>query len=113
SFGGRFDMSRPEDNWRVDPRIQAEHQITNFYYKKNQFDRGHLTRREDLEFGATAVKALQSAADTMHWTNATPQHKGFNQSKELWQGVERHLLEEAILQEAFNAQVITGPILEE
>ena len=113
SFGGRFEMSRPEEDWRVDPRIKAEHQITNFYYRKNQFDRGHLTRREDLEFGSTAVKALQSAADTMHWTNATPQHKGFNQSRELWQGVERHLLEQAILQDEFNAQVITGPVLEE
>lgn len=113
SFGGRFEMSRPADNWRVDPRIKAEHQITNFYYRKDQFDRGHLTRREDLEFGSSPIKALQSAADTMHWTNATPQHKGFNQSKELWQGIERHLLEDAILQDEFNAQIITGPILEE
>ena len=57
--------------------------------------------------------ALQSAADTCHWTNCTPQHKGFNQNKELWQGVERHLLEFAILEDEFDAQVFTGPILDE
>jgi endonuclease G, mitochondrial len=113
SFGGRFDMSRPADVWRVDPRIPSEHQITNFYYKGNQFDRGHLTRREDLEFGPSVKRALQSAADTCHWTNCTPQHKGFNQNKELWQGIERHLLENAILADHFNAQVFTGPVLEE
>ena len=40
SFDNRFEMSRPADNWRLDPRIKAEHQITNFYYRNNQFDRG-------------------------------------------------------------------------
>ena len=113
SFGGRFEMSRPADVWREDPRIAQDVQITNFYYKGNQFDRGHLTRREDLEFGPTALNALQSAADTCHWTNCTPQHKQFNQNKQLWQGIERHILEDAIVNDRFNAQVITGPILEE
>jgi endonuclease G, mitochondrial len=55
SFGGRFEMSRPADVWREDPRIAQDAQITNFYYKGDQFDRGHLTRREDLEFGPKAL----------------------------------------------------------
>jgi endonuclease G, mitochondrial len=113
SFAGRFEMSRPADVWREDPRIAQDAQITNFYYKGNQFDRGHLTRREDLEFGAKALNALQSAADTCHWTNCTPQHKQFNQNKQLWQGIERHILEDAIVHDHFNSQVITGSILEE
>lgn len=112
-FAGRFDMSRPSDVWRTDPRIPLEEQLSNFYYAKNQFDRGHLTRREDLEFGTTRMAALQSAADTCHWTNCTPQHARFNQNKELWQGVERHVLEDAIKRDNFKAQVITGPVLQE
>lgn len=112
-FAGRFDMSRPADVWRTDPRIPLEEQLSNFYYAKNQFDRGHLTRREDLEFGSTRKKALQSAADTCHWTNCTPQHAHFNQNKELWQGLERHVLEDAIERSSFRTQVITGPVLEE
>lgn len=112
-FSGRYDMSRPPDVWRQDPRIPLESQVTGYYYAKNQFDRGHLTRREDLEFGSTRKGALQSAADTCHWTNCTPQHARFNQNKQLWQGIERHVLEEAIEASQFKAQVITGPVLDE
>lgn len=112
-FAGRFDMSRPPDVWRQDPRIPLDKQISNFYYVNNQFDRGHLTRREDLEFGETRKAALQSAADTCHWTNCTPQHAHFNQNKQLWQGVERHVLEDTIENGNFKAQVITGPVLQD
>lgn len=109
----RWDMARPTDTWRIDPRIRQEAQIGEFYYRANNFDRGHLTRREDLEFGKTFRQALVSAADTCHFTNCTPQHSRFNQNKELWQGIERHLLEDAIFEDQFRAQVFTGPILEE
>ena len=113
SFGHRFEMSRPPDVWRRDPRILGEYQLENWYYASNQFDRGHLTRREDLEFGGAPKVALASAADTCHWTNCTPQHARFNQNKEIWQGIERYLLETSILEGEFNAQVITGPILDD
>lgn len=113
-FAGRYDMSRPEDVWRRDPRIKAEHQLENWYYAKNNFDRGHLTRREDLEYGGTPRVALASAADTCHWTNCTPQHARFNQSKEIWQGIERYILESTILErDDLLAQVITGPVLDQ
>ncbi|SEL07032.1 endonuclease G [Roseateles sp. YR242] len=112
-FGGRYDMGRPADVWRQDPRVAADAQLTNFYYANNQFDRGHLTRREDMEYGTTRLKALVSAADTCHWSNCTPQHAKFNQGKELWQGLERHLLEDAIKLDQFRAQVMTGPVLDE
>jgi endonuclease G len=106
-------MGRPPDVWRRDPRLLAEHQLESFYYAHNQFDRGHLTRREDLEFGKTPNDALESAADTCHWTNCTPQHSQFNQNKEIWQGIERYVLETSIRQGNFNAQIITGPIIDE
>lgn len=109
----RYKMSRPSDVWRTDPRIAQEHQTSNFYYKNNQFDRGHLTRREDLEFGPTALDALASAADTCHWPNCTPQHSRFNQNKELWQGLEGYVLENGLINGQFDVQVFTGPILEE
>ncbi|HSD37226.1 MAG TPA: DNA/RNA non-specific endonuclease [Rhodocyclaceae bacterium] len=112
-FGGRFDLARPTDVWRYDPRIPRDAQIGEYYYSKNQFDRGHLTRREDLEYGATRTAALVSAADTCHFSNCTPQHARFNQNKSLWQGIERYLLESSIQHEAFRAQIMTGPILAE
>lgn len=113
SFGNRFDMSRPTDVWRRDPRILAEYQLENWYYASNQFDRGHMTRREDLEFGSSPKGALASAADTCHWTNCVPQHSRFNQNKEIWQGIERYVLEQSILEGEINAQIITGPILDD
>lgn len=113
SFANRFDMNRPTDVWRRDPRILAEHQLENWYYARNNFDRGHMTRREDLEFGAKPAMALASAADTCHWTNCVPQHSRFNQNKEIWHGIERYVLEQSILAGEVNAQIITGPILDD
>lgn len=112
SFGNRFEMSRPPDVWRRDPRILAAHQLENWYYASNNFDRGHMTRREDLEYGPSPKAALASAADTCHWANCVPQHSRFNQNKEIWQGVERYILERSIVEGHVNAQVITGPILD-
>ncbi len=113
SFGNRFEMSRPTDVWRRDPRILAEYQLENWFYAANKFDRGHMTRREDLEYGSSRVEALTSAADTCHWTNCTPQHERFNQNKETWQGLERYVLEQSIETQGVNAQVITGPVLDD
>ena len=109
-FSGRFALNRPKDVWRLDPRIDATKQVGAALYTKNNFDRGHLTRREDLEFGTTPEDALTCAADTCHWTNCTPQHQRFNQSAQLWQGLEKHILELAVSKDSFRAQVITGPI---
>jgi endonuclease G len=111
--GHRFALGRPADEWRYDPRISRAVQLGNFYYQNNKFDRGHLTRREDMEYGGSARAAVARAADTLHWTNCTPQHSGFNQSKELWQGLERHVLEDSLEANVFGAQVFTGPILDE
>jgi endonuclease G, mitochondrial len=113
TFGDRFELSRPTDVWRRDPRILTKYQIENWYYASNKFDRGHLTRREDLEYGKTVKAALISAADTCHWTNCTPQHSRFNQNKQVWQGIERYILEQSILEDNINATVVTGPILDE
>lgn len=113
SFAHRFEMSRPADVWRRDPRILAKYQLENWYYKANNFDRGHMTRREDLEYGRDPKAALMSASDTCHWSNCVPQHSRFNQNKEIWQGIERYILEESIFDGRVNAQIITGPILDD
>jgi endonuclease G len=113
NFADRFKMSRPKDVWRTDPRIEAKHQLGNFYYASNNFDRGHLTRNEDMEYGKTRADALRSAADTCHWTNCTPQHSRFNQNEETWHGIELYLLEQTIKDSDFSAQIITGPVLDE
>ena len=103
-------IPRSKDVWRIDPRIDAELQVTGACYANNQFDRGHLTRREDLEYGASKVSAIAAANDTCHWTNCTPQAAQFNEGKQLWAGLELHILEQAVEKNRFRAQVITGPV---
>lgn len=109
-FSGRFAIPRGKDVWRVDPRVDAGLQVTGECYRNNQFDRGHLTRREDLEYGATEADAVAAANDTCHWTNCTPQAAKFNEGKQLWAGLELHILEQAVEKDHFRAQVITGPV---
>jgi endonuclease G len=111
--GNRFAIGRTADNWRFDPRIPRDAQLGGFYYVGNNFDRGHLTRREDMEYGPTPMEAVQAAEDTCHWTNCSPQHSRFNQAGNIWQELEQHILEESIAAEVFRAQVFTGPVLDE
>lgn len=109
-FSHRYAIPRHKDVWRVDPRISADLQVTGECYRNNAFDRGHLTRREDLEYGVDEASAVASANDTCHWTNCTPQAATFNEGKQLWAGLELHILERAVEKNRFRAQVITGPV---
>lgn len=111
-FAHRWPEMKSKRVWRYDPRIPLEAQVGDEAYAGNQFDKGHLTRQEDMEFGEMAEEALQSTADTCHWTNCTLQHDKFNRTQEWWQGMEKHILEYAIDPKAkgFRAQIFTGPV---
>ena len=87
----------------------AADQLDNTVYDANDFDRGHLTRRRDLGWG-TAAQAKAANDATFHYTNAAPQASGFNQSKELWAGLEDYILTHAATYEQRLA-AFTGPIL--
>jgi endonuclease G len=114
-----------EGDWRRDPRIPVKAQLENFYYKGNRFDRGHLSRNEDLEFGPTPTSAIQSALDTFHYTNIAPQHDAFNRKNlhqgddprgldvALWGQLEKHILEQTMFTTKFAAQIFSGPLLDE
>lgn len=109
----RHKLGRPHDQWRFDPRIARSSQIAAYYYEHNKFDRGHLTRYEDMQYGANPTAALECAADTLHWSNCAPQHARFNENRQLWAGLEMHILEGAIRAKEFRAQVFTGPVLDD
>lgn len=85
------DIERKRDVWILDPRVPAHQQIDNTVYDANNFDRGHLTRRHDPGWG-TVEEA--NAPMTQRSTTPTPQLQasGFNQSKELWAGLEDYIL---------------------
>lgn len=101
------DLPRADD-WRYDPRIPPEWQTGPAVYAGNDLDRGHLVRRRDPVWGADAA---QAESDTFHYTNAAPQAAGFNQSKELWLGLEDHVLAYASAN-SLRLSVFTAPILD-
>ncbi|SDY51428.1 DNA/RNA non-specific endonuclease [Herbiconiux ginsengi] len=102
-----LDLGRGDD-WHLDERVPADEQTGPEVYARNDLDRGHLVRRRDPVWGEAAV-ASAANVDTFSYTNAAPQAAQFNQSKELWNGLEDYLLGYA---EAHRQRlsVFTGPV---
>lgn len=90
--------------WRLDGRIDKQHQIGNSLYASNPFDRGHLVRRRDPGWGPNAQAA---EIDTFHYTNCAPQHESLNQKD--WLGLEDYVLDAAETK-GFRISVLTGPV---
>ena len=97
------------DDWRFDDRIPEDWQTGPAVYAANDLDRGHLVRRRDPVWGTPEV-AARANSDTFHFTNAAPQAGGFNQSEELWLGLEDHVLEHAEAND-LRLSVFTAPVL--
>ncbi len=100
------DVSRTGD-WALDPRVAEEDQAGPDVYARNDLDRGHLVRRRDPGWGENAREATEA---TFFYTNAAPQVAGFNQSKELWLGLEDHVLAYAEDND-HRVSVFTAPVL--
>lgn len=97
------------DIWKYDPRIPKEYQLLKEVYgnqKDGYFSRGHMTRRQDPDWG-TKAEATVADADTFHATNAAPQVQGFNDG--LWGDIEDYILANA-KKDAMRISVFTGPV---
>lgn len=101
--------NRENDKWFYDSRIKREEQIGNELYASNPLDRGHLVRRLDPAWGDDDDVVKVANDDTFHWTNCSPQHKNFNQGKNLWAGLEDYILKNANNKD-FKVSVFTGPV---
>lgn len=95
--------------WRLDPRIDDDEQTGAAVYSRNDLDRGHLVRRRDPGWGAADAAGAAMEA-TFFYPNAAPQAAGFNQSKQLWLGLEDHVLAYAESTEQ-RLCVFTAPVL--
>jgi endonuclease G, mitochondrial len=104
------------ETWYADPRISASFFLDQTFYSdwSNLFDRGHLTRRMDPDWGSKE-EAERANADTYHFTNCSPQHFRFNESAKYWQGAEQYVLENgAIAEDSMNRIcVFQGPIFDD
>lgn len=89
----RVEIGRADD-WALDTRIPPEQQAGPEIYRDNDLDRGHLVRRQDPVWGTRDV-AEQANIDTFHYPVCAPQTATFNQSHELWAGLEDYILDHA------------------
>ena len=101
----------PRSNtWRRDPRIENRWQNLREGYGNEQqglFSRGHMTRREDPNWGDKAT-AKRADADTFHITNVAPQRQGFNGG--IWLDLENYVLDNTD-RANLRVSVLTGPVL--
>jgi endonuclease G, mitochondrial len=118
-----FDASAPfrqarkgADRWYMDPRVDAACQAGDEFYTDNPLDRGHLVRRADAGWGASAQEAAEASDDTFHFTNCTPQHEIFNQATRaknegllLWGNIEDHIARQAAASGG-RLSIFNGPV---
>lgn len=109
--GLQFQKVPRKDNWRKDPRISKEFQFGKELYSapKSDFDKGHMTKREDVQWGTNIGIALYAADSTFYYTNAVPQHKDLN--RDIWRSLEDYILHTETKQNDLRICVFTGPVL--
>lgn len=102
------DITR-QGSWHLDSRIPDDEQAGPDVYAHNDLDRGHLVRRRDPGWGEQDAARAAMAA-TFAYPNAAPQVAVFNQSKDLWLGLEDHVLAYAEATDQ-RLSVFTAPVL--
>jgi len=93
--------------WRLDPRIADDAQIMKECYgNAPKFSRGHMTRREDPNWGTQEEVSLGNS-DSMHVTNTVPQMQNMNAG--IWLALENYALQNARKDDQ-RISVFTGPV---
>ncbi|MCW5908026.1 MAG: DNA/RNA non-specific endonuclease [Chitinophagales bacterium] len=103
-----FDSGR--DEWKVDDRAKPFQWGQELYSApKSYFDRGHLTKREDPQWGPNYHFARQAAQATFYFSNCTPQVAELNQR--IWQNLETYILSKQTVKSKLRICLFTGPVL--
>jgi endonuclease G len=109
-----------KDKWYRDNRIDYDVQLDDAWYAKSGFDKGHMTRREDAEWGQTMAAAKLAADMTCSYANAIPQVPALNRAiygyHGLWGQLEGKLLEAGVTDESGKSAricVFSGPIFDD
>ena len=100
------------DPFELDDRWYGEQTQFEAFRDTNPFDRGHLSSRESLAWGADKEIARRNSDDSFHFSNCAPQHFKFNQ------GIGRlgfwRRLEEQAAAESGNTRmrIFSGPVFD-
>ncbi len=69
------------NRWKIDSRIGFENQLNNEYYKRNDWDRGHMARRTTAAWGDSGQAAQRASNETFYYSNSCLQHANLNQDE--------------------------------
>lgn len=110
--GELFKKASRAKSWRKDERAK-EYQWGQELYSAvmSNFDKGHMVKREDVQWGETMGLAQLAADTTFYYSNAVPQHKDLNQ--EIWKSLEDYILHTETRKNNLKICVFTGPVLSE
>lgn len=99
-----------DGSWKEEKRIANDEQLGNKLYRAEQskFDKGHLVRREDPEWGDKEL-SLQAGNQTFIYTNCAPQHEKLN--RDIWADLEANILHAGADSLNVKVSVFTGPVL--
>jgi len=108
--GGLFKKANRAPSWKKDERVRAYQWGQELYSAdKSDFDKGHMTKREDVQWGETPGLAQKAADSTFFYSNAVPQHKELNQ--QIWKSLEDYVLHTETRKKSLKVCVFTGPVL--
>jgi endonuclease G len=99
------------DSWKKDDRIPKEFQLGKELYGADgsSFDKGHLTKREDVQWGENVEIARKAAISTFCYTNAVPQVDRLNRG--VWRRIEDYILHHEVVKQSLKISLMTGPLL--
>ena len=99
------------DSWKKDDRIPEEYQLGKELYGADgsSFDKGHLTKREDVQWGKNVETARKAAVSTFYYTNAVPQVDRLNRG--VWRRIEDYILHHEVVKQSLKISLMTGPLL--
>ncbi|MGH1387636.1 DNA/RNA non-specific endonuclease [Kordia sp.] len=97
------------ERWSKDERIPEETQWGNALYsaKKYDFDRGHMAKREDVQWGKDVEEARIAARSTFYYTNALPQVSKLNRG--VWKSIENYILHHEAVKNSMKICLFSGP----
>ena len=106
----RDEVFNGTDVWQIDSRGK-EYQFGQHLYdaQNSDFQRGHMTKREDPQWGDTPAQAIEAAQSTFYFANCVPQVAELNTKK--WAHLETYILEKQSVPNKMMVTVFTGPVL--
>ncbi len=99
-----------KDVWTIDKRVQDFQWGPELYNASgSDFDKGHLVKREDPQWGKDEKSAADAARSTFYYTNCVPQLDDLNRKE--WQYLENYILKKESAPNKLRVSVFAGPVL--